>query len=273
MPLLDGAAPFRAPGASDAPGVLLCHGFTGTPQSMRSWGEHLVAEGFAVSCPRLPGHGTTWQEMNRTRWSDWYTTLERELLALTRRDRPAFVFGLSMGGTLALRLAQCHPEIAGLVLVNPSLRTDRRDAPLLPVLSRLLGSLPGVVGDIAKPGVVEVGYDRMPLRAAASLQQLWALVRADLSTVRAPLLLFRSAADHVVEPSSGRVLLEGVSSADVTEVVLQRSYHVATLDHDAPEIFAGGIAFVRRVLHASTAPGRSNVGANNVGAGTVGAGT
>ncbi|MEO6879360.1 MAG: alpha/beta fold hydrolase [Mycobacteriaceae bacterium] len=260
MPLLDGAAPFRAPGAADAPGVLLCHGFTGTPQSMRAWGEHLAAQSFAVSCPRLPGHGTTWQEMNRTRWSDWYATLERELLVLARREQPVFVFGLSMGGTLALRLAQQHPETAGLVLVNPSLRTDRRDAPLLPVLSRLLGSLPGVVGDIAKPGVVEVGYDRMPLRAAASLQQLWALVRADLCTVGAPLLLFRSATDHVVESSSGQVLLEGVGSADVTEVVLQRSYHVATLDHDAPAIFAGSVAFVHRVLQGSAASGASNVG-------------
>lgn len=253
MPLLDGAAPFRAPGAAGAPGVLLCHGFTGTPQSMRAWGEHLAAQGCAVSCPRLPGHGTTWREMNRTRWSDWYATLERELLTLTRRGQPVFVFGLSMGGTLALRLAQCHPEIAGLVLVNPSLRTDRRDAPLLPVLSRLLGSLPGVVGDIAKPGVVEVGYDRMPLRAAASLQQLWALVRTSLPTVSAPLLLYRSATDHVVEPSSGQLLCASVGSADVTEVVLQRSFHVATLDHDAPDIFAGSVAFVRRIA-ANTVP-------------------
>ncbi len=246
--LLDGAAPFRAPGRPGEPGVLLCHGFTGSPQSMRPWGEHLAARGLAVSCPRLPGHGTTWQEMNRTRWPDWFACLERELTVLVARGEPVLVFGLSMGGTLALRLAQTHPEVAGLVLVNPSLRTERRDAPLLPFLSHVLGSVPGVSDDIAKPGVHEVGYDRVPLRAAASLQQLWSVVRADLPRVTAPLLLFRSATDHVVEPSSARVLLDGITSSDVTEVVLARSFHVATLDHDAAQIFTGSTDLVDRLL-------------------------
>lgn len=247
MALLAGAEPFVAEGTPDAPGVLLCHGFTGTPQSMRPWGEHLADEGFAVRCPRLPGHGTRWQEMNSTRWTDWYTALEVELDVLLARGRPVLVFGLSMGGTLALRLAQQRPEVAGLVLVNPSLRTERRDAPLLPVLSRLVGSVAGVVGDIAAPGVTEVGYHRTPLKAAASLQELWGVVRADLGAVRVPVLLYRSRVDHVVEASSGLALHAGLGTADLTEVVLENSFHVATLDVDAPLIFAGSVELARRV--------------------------
>jgi carboxylesterase len=245
--LLAGAEPFVAEGTPDAPGVLLCHGFTGTPQSMRPWGEHLAAEGFAVRCPRLPGHGTRWQEMNTTRWPDWYATLEAELDVLVARGRPVLVFGLSMGGTLALRLAQQRPEVAGLVLVNPSLRTERRDAPLLPLLSRLVGSVAGVAGDIAAPGVTEVGYDRTPLKAAASLLELCGVVRADLGTVRVPVLLYRSRVDHVVDASSALALHAGLGTADLTEVVLENSFHVATLDVDAPLIFTGSVELARRV--------------------------
>lgn len=245
--LLPGAEPFAFSGADDSAAVLLCHGFTGCPQSMRPWGEHLAERGYTVHCPRLPGHGSRWQDMNMTRWQDWYAAVEAELVALLGRGRPVFVGGLSMGGTLALRLAEQHPEIAGLVLVNPSLLTERKDAHFLPLLSRLVPSLAGIAGDIAKPGVHEVGYDRLPLKAAASLQQLWKVTRSDLATVTAPILLYRSATDHVVEPASATLLHTRVGSADLTEVVLQRSYHVATLDYDAPAIFEGTVGFIERV--------------------------
>jgi len=245
--LLPGAEPFAFRGADDSIAVLLCHGFTGCPQSLRPWGEYLAAQGFTVRCPRLPGHGSCWQDMNKTRWPDWYAAVETELLALLARGRPVFVCGLSMGGTLALRLAEQHSDIAGLVLVNPSLLTERLDAHALPLLSRLVPTLAGVAGDIAKPGAHEVGYDRLPLKAAASLQQLWKVTRTDLATVRVPVLLYRSATDHVVEPASALLLHSRIGSADLTEVVLQRSYHVATLDYDAPTIFEGTTNFIERV--------------------------
>lgn len=247
MPVLSGAEPFVHDGSADI-GVLLCHGFTGTPQSMRPWGEHLAAEGITVRCPRLPGHGTTWHELNRTRWPDWYGAVDRELSNL-RGCRSVFVFGLSMGGTLALRLAQQHPDIAGLVLVNPSVITLRKDAVLLPLLSRIVPSTRGVGGDIARPGVKELAYDRMPLRAMASLRQMWHVVRDDLRLVRQPVMLFRSVNDHVVEPVNATIVLDGVGSQDVTEVVLTESFHVATLDNDAATIFQRSVEFLRRIHH------------------------
>jgi len=244
MPVLAGAEPFSHTGSAEA-GVLLCHGFTGTPQSMRPWGEHLAERGYTVSCPLLPGHGTTWQECNRTTWTDWYGCVRTELLRLRESCETVFVFGLSMGGTLALRLAEDFGEqIAGLVLVNPSVMTMRRDAKLLPVLSRVLPSVPGIASDIKKPGAVELAYPRTPVRAAASLAQLWRLVRADLAKVTQPLLLFRSVVDHVVEPVNARIVLEGVRGEDVTEVVLRDSFHVATLDNDAPIVFERSVEFI-----------------------------
>ncbi len=129
--------------------------------------------------------------------------------------------------------------------MNASLSTERRDARLLPLLSRVLPSLPGIASDIALPGVTELAYDRLPLRAAASLQQAWPVVRGDLWRVGCPVLSYRSAVDHVVEASSGRALLAGLPAGRVEERVLPDSHHVATLDHDAPTVFAGTVDFVR----------------------------
>jgi carboxylesterase len=245
--VLTGAEPFAHDGASEI-GVLLCHGFTSTPQSMRPWGAKLAAEGLTVRCPRLPGHGTSWQECNRTGWEDWYGCLSGTLDELRERCQAVFVFGLSMGGTLALRLAEERgDDIAGLVLVNPSVTTLRKDAKLLPVLSRLVPAMPPIANDIAKPGEKELAYGKLPVRAAASLARLWKVVRADLGKVRAPVLLLRSAVDHIVEPVNARIVADGVGSADVTEIVLPDSFHVATLDHDAPMIFQLSVEFARRV--------------------------
>src|SRR3954452_23036284 len=101
------AEPYVADGDATSPhgrvGVLLSHGFTGSPASMRPWAEHLAAQGYAVSLPRLPGHGTTWQEMNRTTWADWYAEVERAFLALANQVDTVVVGGLSMGGALVLR--------------------------------------------------------------------------------------------------------------------------------------------------------------------------
>ncbi|TQS44586.1 alpha/beta hydrolase [Cryptosporangium phraense] len=256
MSVLPGAEPFLFDAGSDAPaGILLSHGFTGSPKSIRPWGEALHAAGYTVSCPLLPGHGTRWPDLNRTTWEDWYAEVEREYLALRERlapGTPIVAGGLSMGGTLVTRLAEVHAGLptapAGLLLVNPSYFTLRKDAALLPVASKLIGSFPGIRNDIKKPGQDELAYSRLPLKAAASLSKLWKVVRADLGKVTVPIRLFRSADDHVVEPENSATLLAEVSSTAVSETVLTDSFHVATLDNDAPVIFAGSVDFVGSLL-------------------------
>lgn len=241
-----GAEPFSADGGSV--GVLLCHGFTGSPASMRPWGQQLADAGLTVRVPRLPGHGTTWKEMQVTRWPDWYGTVERELMGLRSRCETVVVMGLSMGGTLTLRLAEEHADsVDGIVLVNASVLTKNRLMALLPVLRHVVPSFPGISNDIKKPGQDEIAYDRIPLQAVHSLSQLWTVTRDDLGTVTAPMLLFRSATDHVVEPENAEFILEHVASTDREVVVLPDSYHVATLDNDAPTIVERSLAFVRRL--------------------------
>jgi carboxylesterase len=213
---------------------------------MRAWGDHLAGAGFTVRCPLLPGHGTRWQDLNRTTWEDWYGAVREALLALLATCKTVFVGGLSMGGTLTLRLAEEFGDrIAGIVLVNPSVTRLKWDTRLLPVLGRVVPSVPAIANDIKKPGETELAYPRTPVRAAASLARLWAVVRADLAKVTQPVLLLHSSVDHVVEPVNSQLVLKGVSSTDVTEVVLENSYHVATQDNDAEVIFTRSVEFAK----------------------------
>jgi len=242
--LLPGAEPFSRAGS--AVGVLLCHGFTGSPQSLRPWAEYLADHGVAVSLPLLPGHGTTWQDMARTTAADWYAEVERALAGLRAQCSEVFVMGLSLGGCLALRLAESHgPDVSGLVLVNPSLAPDTKLFLLAPVLKHVLPSLPGIGSDIRKPGTAELSYDRVPVRAAASLPQIWRQTTRDLASVTQPVLVYRSSEDHVVGPSSMRALEAGLVPGLLTVRTCSDSYHVATMDNDAPAIFTGSLQFVR----------------------------
>lgn len=235
-------------------GVLLQHGFTGSPYSMKPWGRALAEKGYAVEVPLLPGHGTQWQDLNTLGWKDWYAETSRTFDKLRAENDAVVVGGLSMGGSLVLRLAADHPDaVAGIVLVNPAVNTARLDVKALPVLKWLVPSFPGIANDIKKPGVEELGYSRTPLKAADSMmREGWKPLRSDLARITAPLLLFKSTVDHVVDPTSLDIIRSNVSSRDFTERMLSESYHVATLDNDAPAIFDESADFVARVTASTT---------------------
>jgi len=246
------AEPFTADGGPVA--AVLCHGLTGMPGSLREWGSALADAGLTVRIPRLPGHGTTWQDANHTTWQDWYDELERAFDDVRSRSEHVFVMGLSMGATLTLRLAEERGnDVSGVVVVNPSLFTTRRDAKLLPLIRLVVPSFPPVGNDIKKPGIVEPAYDRLPVKAAYQLSLLWKLTTADLGKLTQPLLVFTSRDDHVVEPANSTRLLEDAGTADKQQIVLEDSYHVATMDNDLPRIVAESLSFVR--AHASMSTG------------------
>jgi carboxylesterase len=249
MPVLPGAEPYSHQGGPT--GVLLCHGFTGSPQSLRPWAEYLADAGLTVSLPRLPGHGTTWQEMARTRWEDWYAEVDRAFDELRTSTDEIFLMGLSMGACLALRLAELHgAAVIGLVLVNPSVTAESKLFLLAPVLKYLVPSLKGVGNDIAKAGVTELAYDRVPVKAAATLPGLWRITQSQLGQITQPVLVYRSPSDHVVGPANMEILRRQLPADQLEVRECAASYHVATLDNDAEAIFAGSLDFVRSHSHA-----------------------
>ena len=235
--------PVPGPGADSAPfaadggpvGVLVLHGFTGSPQTVRPWAEHLAAAGLTVRAPLLAGHGAGWRELSATGWTDWFSSAEQAFAELAARCEQVFVAGISMGGCLAFRLAQTHrDQVSGLVVVNPSLAGDNPLIPFTPALKYL----------IREPGAREGALKKTPVASVATLPKMWKTTTAGLSSVTQPVLVYRSTVDHVVGPASMRVLTSALPAAEVR--LLAESYHVATLDNDAPEIFDGTLAFVQK---------------------------
>lgn len=232
--------------------VLLIHGFTSGPRSMRPWADVLLDAGYTVALPLLPGHGTRWEDLAATGRASWTRAVEEEFDALATTHRKVFVAGLSMGGTLALHLG-IHRDPAGIVLVNPALSMVDRTAMLTGVLKRFIASVPAIANDIARPGQDEGAYPRTPVAAVHELRQLIAATRRQLDTVRAPVLAYRSLVDNVVSESGIDVLrraLVGMHASGLPRLqlrFLERSRHVATLDYDADAIFAGSVTFFDRL--------------------------
>jgi carboxylesterase len=244
-PILSGAEPFSAGGGPI--GVVVLHGFTGSPQSMRPLAQALAAAGFSVELPLLPGHGTSVEDMVPTRWSDWSSVADAAYGDLAGRSDRVFVAGLSMGGSLAIWLAERHSDIAGIIVVNPLV-----DPPASSFRDMLHGmieegaiSVPAIGSDIAMRGT-ESAYDASPLEPMLSMFEAVDEIAARLGEVRCPVLLLSSRIDHVVPPESGD-LLAARAGGPVERVWLERSFHVATLDHDASEIEERAVAFVNKM--------------------------
>ena len=246
-PIIPGAHAWSSEGGSH--GVLVLHGFTGSPQSMRPLAEAMAKAGFTVELPLLPGHGTSLDDMVPTRWADWSGAAEAAYQALAARCDKVVVAGLSMGGTLTCWLAEAHPEIAGIILVNPQIDPPQEDlrSGLQAMLDSGVDRFDAIGSDIKKEGSEETAYDGTPIAALLSLFEGGDEVHARLGEIRCPTLLFSSREDHVVAPVSGDVV-EGSVAGPVVRIHLENSYHVATLDWDAPLIEERSVDFALEVL-------------------------
>ncbi len=227
----------------------MIHGFSGSPASIRPWAEALHASGFTVRAPRLPGHGTSWIEMNETRWQDWFSEVEKNFTQLRQSSERVFVAGFSMGGALTLKLASIYGrEMEGLLLVNPSISDRRLVMKLVPVLKYFVPSIAGKGSDVAAPNPPRHSYGRTPLKALHSLQDLWSQVQRSLHLIDLPLMIGYSLNDHVVSPENSEEIIDGVASADIREVIFERSFHNVALDYDLQHLIDESLLFIRDVL-------------------------
>jgi carboxylesterase len=243
--VMPGAEPFYYEG-SDV-GCLVCHGFTGSPDSVRAWGEALANQGgLTVLGPRLAGHGTRPEDMALYTAEDWIRDVEHGLQMLRQRCRRVFCAGLSMGGTLSLYAAAVHPDwITGIVTVNAALFLDNPELAALAFAENPPPAYGADVPDFKKAGVVEVCYPAVPVAAIRHLYALEAVTRDLLPRVTCPTLVFQSREDFAVPPANGPFIVERVASTDKQLIWLENSYHVATLDNDQGLIIEQTLQFVR----------------------------
>jgi carboxylesterase len=246
-PIISGCEPISSDGS--AVGVLLLHGFTGCPFSLAGVADKLTDAGFGVEVPLLPGHGTAVDDLLESSFAEWTEAAEAALSLVAARTEQVFVGGLSMGGGLTCWLAERHPELAGIILINPLV--EPVDVSFVDALQDLVDQgttvMDAIGSDIKKEGVEERSYPATPLVPLLSLLEGVKEISADLGKISCPVLLLSSVEDHVVPPSSGPHLLAAVS-APIEQVLLEDSYHVATLDNDAALVEAEALAFVERVL-------------------------
>lgn len=247
--IIPGCEPWSAPGGRH--GALVIHGFTGNPQSLRGLAEALHGAGYTIELPLLPGHGTSVDDLIDTGWADWSAAVEAAYAGLAARVDKVVVAGLSMGGGLALWLAARHPEIVGVVCVNPAVEIG---AEMVDGIRQMvvggIDRIPAIGGDVADPAGREKAYDATPLRPLLSLADAAADTVDDLAKITCPVLLMTSRQDHVVDPHNSDIVAERVSGP-VERMSLERSYHVATLDYDKDLIFGRAVEFAGRV----TGPG------------------
>ncbi|MFZ5890616.1 MAG: alpha/beta hydrolase [Myxococcota bacterium] len=242
-PILPGAEPYAAAGSNGAhperqsTGVALIHGFSGSPVSMRPLAELLVLQGFRVDVPRLPGHGTHPKDMQHTRYADWRAEVIASIDRLSPHVARIVLVGLSMGGALVVDVASSgERRVAGVVAINPQI-LDREGftVKLAPLLEHVLPIAPASWAglkkdDIAKPGVSEKAYDMISTAAGNSFVRELPRIREQLPQFPCPLIVARAPQDHSVPKENSLALLKLVPNAK--ELVLERSYHVATLDYD-----------------------------------------
>ena len=247
--IMPGCEPFSASGGRD--GVLVLHGFTGNPQSMRPLAEAIANAGYTVELPRLPGHGTTVEDMMTTNWSDWSSASDaayRELA--TRCDRVAVV-GLSMGGGLTAFVAEEHPDVTALVFINALVKPpvqEMREG-LKGLLDAGMETMESIGSDIKKEGSQEASYNATPLACAASLFDGIEKVWERLDTISAPTLILSSREDHVVSSDNSEDLAR-IATGSVEHIWLEDSYHVATLDNDASLVEAHTVRFLDSIFSA-----------------------
>lgn len=231
---------------SGSTGCLLIHGITATPQTMRLMGESLSRSGIRVSAPLLAGHGRHWHDLERSTWQDWYASVESAYAELRRRCRRVCAAGLSLGGALALHLAAHHPELDGVIAMNPVLYLKDWRLPFLPILRRIRRTLPAIAGDLQDPNAVsDLSYDRTPLASIHQLVRFTRHLRDDLPQVRCRALIMSAALDHIVPPGNGPFVLARLGSRNKRRVVFRRSAHVLTLDWEKDRVFALARAFMR----------------------------
>ncbi len=237
MQVMQGAETFLLQGKNNK-AVLLLHGYTGAPSEMRPLGDYLNALGFTVLCVRLPGHGTSVGDLERTTANDWYDAAANACRDLLGRFDSVYIAGLSMGGLLAIKLAASLPVKKAAFISAPIYVQDKR-APFLPLLRFFIHYLPKRKKNYHEMARYCLSYDRMPTKPLTSLFALLKECKESLLTkIKIPCLVLQSKIEHTVRPKSAQYIYDKLGCAKKKLVWFTHSGHILTLDCEHEQVFA-----------------------------------
>ena len=223
---------------------LLLHGYTGSPSEMRPLGDFLARHGFAVSCPLLPGHGTSPRELNKCVWNDWYQAAEEEWKRLKPKHRKTFVIGLSMGGGLALYLA-VNNKVDGIVMLASGVKLGDWRLPILPFARRIISKIKKTRNAYARgPNRARFAYEYNPTQSTQELVIFYRHLKKELPKVTAPLLVIHSKNDIIMPFKNTEMVISGIGSTDTKVVALEKAGHVITLSEEKEKIHQKVLEFV-----------------------------
>ena len=237
----------------DEVGVVLVHGFTGTPYEIRYLGERLAESGFTVCGPRLPGHGTTVADLDQTHWEDWSEAVERAVDGLLLRCRRVAVVGQSLGGLLALHLASQRRDIACVASLAAPLWLEGLSAKVAHWtrpdgwLHHRLRMVPKIGGsDIRDPRAKAENpcYRAVPMRALGELMTFMKVTDDVLPAIRQPVLVLHATQDHTAPVACAQRIAERTRAVRMR--ILPRSYHLIAVDVERDIVAAE----VRQFLHS-----------------------
>ena len=242
----------------DARGVLLLHGFTGTPYELRPLGLHLNKAGYTVSAPVLPGHNSKAEALQTTNPDEWFSAANRALDELHQDCDRVVVGGLSLGALLALQLAMERPEfVHALMLYGTPHRLGSRLGLLLllynytPML-RFKPYFPklGKIRDVCDPAIkgVNPGYDVLPMAAGRQLWGFMRRIRKRVGELRCPCLLVHGERDDTALAWGSRLLGRSLGSDTIWQRYLPRSGHLVTLDWERNAVAEFSLEFLEQVM-------------------------
>jgi carboxylesterase len=246
--IMEGAEPFFFKG-NDI-GVLVSHGFTGTPQSMRYYGEALHRTGYTVIGPLLKGHGTTPTDMASTTAQDWIESLKEALERLRQMCSSIFITGLSMGGTLSLYMAAIYPDaFKGVITINAAVQLETPELAEIAFDPQAPINVPGIGSDIKDPNSKELAYLEVPVSSIKEGYALSSVTKDLLPRIRCPVFVITSREDHVVSPTNGRLIFNRLTTSRIDSLWLDDSYHVATIDNDKDLICEQACSFIHSIVN------------------------
>ena len=243
MNIISGAEPYVLHASQR--GVLLLHGFTGSPAEMRPLAEYLHQHGFTVMVPLLPGHGTTAEDLNDKSWPEWFKIAEESYNSLSNLCCEVSVIGMSMGGLLSLLLAAKVSPFRLVLLATPIIIYDKR-AVLIPLIALFKKFFHKAKRTYEAGDKYNISYNKYPLRALKSMLELINVVKAYLPEVTAPLLIVQSKAEKTVNPDSANYIYKNTSSTNKGIVWLEESGHMVILDSERHKVFQLILHFLNR---------------------------